>query len=434
MLAFYMSECPVQNCIQTIAPSILVESNVLFIAEVYSSGMQIIEPFIRGYQYVLEGNPIALIFTLLSAFQLWRGVKQVGVVRQRWTEFVADPLTRWKQHAAREMAFYVAIPISIFLHELGHAIVVWVLGGSVVAFGYFFFWGFVLPDRTFLPNQEWVLSTAGTWGNLLFAAVVWLWLRGNKSATLRYFAKQTLSSQIVYALIYYPIFTGVFGFGDWRTIYDFSATPLLSGTWAVLHALMLLGYWLLQRRGWFDELAFVDAESAEKYNQLAQDDSLEGRLKRIQIMLDGRAITDGRRLAVETARMFPQSAEAQLLTAVSLSNGEEVSRNAAQHAERALAMGLREPAWQVVANHLVGKFAKRSGKEQEALHALESAIRIAERETPQLSQLPACLYDYALLLRQIGRNEEGKAALERAIMASGGKSAEFYRSERVLFE
>ncbi len=397
--------------------------------------MQILDPLIRGYLFVLEGNPIALIFTLLSAVQLWRGVKQVRIVRQRWTEFVAAPLTRWKQQASREMAFYVAIPISIFLHELGHAIVVWALGGSVVAFGYFFFWGFVLPDRSFLPTQEWVLSAAGTWGNLLFAAVVWIWLRRHKSPTLRYFAKQTLSSQIVYALIYYPIFTGIFGFGDWRTIYDFTTTPLLAGGWAVLHVSMLLGYWQLQQRGWFDALTFTDAESAAKYQQLAQDESLEGRLKRIQMMLDGSATTEARKLAIETGRVYPESAEAQLLTAISLTNNErDVSRNAAQHAERALDMGLHDPAWQVIANQLIGKFAKRSGKEQKALQAFESAIRIAERETPHLPQLPVCLYDYALLLRQLGRNEEGHAALKRAITTADGKLAEFYRSERVLFE
>lgn len=398
--------------------------------------MQILEPFIRGYQIALDGNPIALIFTLLSALQLWRGIKQVGIVRKNWAKFVSEPLMRWKHQAAREMAFYVAIPISIFIHELGHAVIVWLFGGSVVAFGYFFFWGFILPDRSFLPNQEWLISVAGTWGNLLFAVVVWFALGKHKSSTIRYFAKQTLASQIVYALIYYPIFTGIFGFGDWRTIYDFAATPILSGGWAVLHVGMLLGYWLLRRQGWFDELAFADAESAEKYSQLAEDQSLEGRLQRIQMLLNGGAVTEAQRMASMLSQEFPDSAEAQLINAIALTAGgtQEISRRAAELAERALLMGLREPAWRVMAHNIVGKFAGRTGNTQNALHAYESAIRIAEHETPPLPQLAGCLYEYALLLRQSGRNEEGKAALERAIRESDGKSAEFFRSERALFD
>lgn len=401
--------------------------------------MDIITPFIRGYQFVLQGNPIALIFTLLSAVQLWRGVQQVGVVRSRWAQWIAAPLAGWKKAAARDMAFYVAIPISIFIHELGHAIAVWFFGGRVIAFGYFFFWGFVQPDRTFSPSQEWIVSVAGTWGNLLFALVVWVALGRNRSKTVRYFAKQTVASQIVYSLIYYPIFTGLFGFGDWRTIYAFEFTPLLSGAWAVFHASVLLAYWLLRQRGWFDALSFADEASAEKFAQFENDDSVEGRSERVRLLMAGGSLREGRRLAVETATLYPNSAEAQYIAAGALSgNRQDVSREAARYAERALQLGLGTAGQQAEAHHILANFEKRGGRPDVALQSMETAVRLGEGQQPPVPNMPAYLYDYALLLRQARREDEGRAVLERAIRAAEQmgqrESAEFFKQERALFE
>lgn len=398
--------------------------------------MEIIEVLVRGFQFGLVGSPIAIIFTVLSAVQVWRGVQQVNIVRQRWQQFVAAPLTAWKKSAAQQMAFYVAIPISIFIHELGHALFVKLFGGDVLAFGFFFFWGFVQPDRAFPPTEDWIIAVSGTWGNLIFAAVAFLWLGKNKSATLRYFARQTVASQIVFALIYYPIFTLGFGFGDWRTIYDFSQTPILSGGWAVFHAVVLLAYWLLRRRGWFDVLTFADAESAEKYTQL--DGSLESNIERIKLLMRGGSTREAQKLAVQTARAHPESAESQFMAAATLAgNRQDVPRDAADFAERALALGIGAGG-AAESNHILAIHERRRGNLPAAVHAIESAIRFGEQQPALMPNLATYYYDYALMLRQLGRDDEGGTALEKGVAlaerAGDKESAEFFRSERVLFE
>lgn len=99
----------------------------------------------------------------------------------------------------------------------------------MVSCGYGFYWGFVEQDRLFLASQEWFIKLAGTLGSLVFTAVLFFLLYRNQSQTLRYFARQSLKTLSYYTLIYYPIFSAVTFIGDWRVIYDFGSTPLLSG-------------------------------------------------------------------------------------------------------------------------------------------------------------------------------------------------------------
>ena len=101
-------------------------------------------------------------------------------------------------------------------------------GGQVAEFHYRAFWGYVVPIGSFTAAQSWFIAIAGTLASLAFGLFVWWVFRRASSSTLRYFGLRAFRFQVYFSLIYYPLFT-LLGFdGDWRTIYDFSATPLLS--------------------------------------------------------------------------------------------------------------------------------------------------------------------------------------------------------------
>ncbi|MCZ7670661.1 MAG: M50 family metallopeptidase [Chloroflexi bacterium] len=143
-------------------------------------------------------------------------------------------------------------PLGVFFHELGHALAVWFFGGTVVGFNFRFFWGEVEHFGVYTLPERWLISLAGTLGSLLFGLGVWLALRHNRVSSLRYFGLRAFRFQIYFSLLYYPLFSIILPIGDWRVIYDFAATPILSSVTLVVHLLFLAAYWLYDRQGSFE--------------------------------------------------------------------------------------------------------------------------------------------------------------------------------------
>ena len=215
-------------------------------------------------------SPLELLFYGLSLLQAYRAVQLTGILRRDWNGFRQPPLTRQKMHLAEQAAFLLAIPPSVIVHEFFHAIPIWQFGGRVVSCGYGFYWGYVQPDRIFPPGQEWLISLGGTLGSLLFAAVLFTLLYKNRSVSLRYFARQSLRNLLYYSLIYYPIFTMLTFIGDWRIIYNFGSTPVLSGATAVVHAILLLLFWQANRNGWFELVGHSSDADAVEFARLQE--------------------------------------------------------------------------------------------------------------------------------------------------------------------
>src|SRR5690606_35106961 len=90
-------------------------------------------------------------------------------------------------------------------------------------------------------------------------------LRRNSSRTVQFFGLRAFRFQIYFSLIYYPIFTLFLPIGDWRTIYNFSATPVLSGITAAIHALLLFLFWRADRAGAFEMIAFDSMAEQARY-------------------------------------------------------------------------------------------------------------------------------------------------------------------------
>ena len=263
---------------------------------------------------------IAILFTLLSLGNFVQAVRLGANIRRRWADFTRNPLQRWHKQASESAAFLIMVPPGVLLHELAHAVFVWVYGGQVVDVGYGFYWGYVLPQGVFTATEDWVISISGTFASMLYAVFFWAIMRRHSAEAVRYLALRGLRFHFQYALIYYPIFTAVTFIGDWRVIYNFNETPLLSSVALAMHAGTLGFFWWSDRRGWYTMSAFSSETDRQKFNALAQQIAQGTVDEKAQLAYVRELLRQGEpdaaiRAAKTLAQQLPQSANAQQMLA-----------------------------------------------------------------------------------------------------------------------
>ena len=392
-------------------------------------------------------SPLELLFYGLSLLQAFRAVQLAGRIRRDWSGFKQPPLTRQKMHLVEQAAFFLAIPPSVLVHEYFHAIPIWLFGGRIVNCGYGFYWGFVQPDRFFLPSQEWIISLGGTIGSLLFAAVLFGLLYRNQSPALRYFGRQSLRSLLFYSLIYYPIFTALTFIGDWRIIYDFGSTPLLSGGTAVVHILLLLLFWQANRRGWFEMVGYRSQQDAAAFAQLEErwqfgPENVKVALSYAEALRMGGAKQKATAVLQQVIGQNPNAARAYLQLAFIQAEGKRnVPGTAVRNLEKALQLGLDSPHEQAMAHQLLGQYRLDVGKGQEALQHFDQAIGAVEAK-PDMATNPlftARLYHLRSLAHQRLRQPEmarqnAAKAVELAQTGADAKAVAHYQRELEIVE
>lgn len=380
------------------------------------------------------------LFDLFALLYLFRGLQLLNRIRQQWASLIANPLTNTKKQLAEQASFFVAVPPGVLLHELGHVLAVWLFGGQVVEFGYRVFWGFVRPSGTFTVTQDWFISLAGTLGNLIFGVALWLWLRHHRSAAFRYFALRAFRFQIYFALIYYPLFTIILPIGDWATIYDFGATPVLSGATAVFHAGLLLLFWYGDRIGWFEMPAFDSPDAQTNFEALQaqatanpQDTQLQ--LRYAEALRTGGATNRAKRHLEQLLAQQPRLAEAYLQRAALRSN-HSVGNDAAADAEKALALGLASPRNRSFAHYLLGQHYQDREQAEKATaqytQAIETAVSLDPGYVAHLHYGRSQAYRHRQQYR-LARQDIQKA-IELAHAIGDKQMLTRYRSEQEVIE
>lgn len=376
--------------------------------------MEILQPLIRAWASNFS-NPLFLVFTALSLVQLVQGWRRLAQLRPKWQEWQADPLNAWKKTFGEDISFYAAVPISVVIHELGHAIVVWAFSGHVIEFGYFFYWGYVLPDRVFpYAWQEWILASAGTWGNVVFALAIFLLFWNHRSPSWRYTARRTVRFQLFFAFLYYPIFTFILPIGDWRTIYNFNATPELSSAMVVVHLLILAGYWLGERRGWFTMQTFASKEEESLFTETlaqaeANPEDMQAQMAQLPVLLNSGSQQAGLQLAKKLMKQWPNSAE-PLFYAILFEwhiTETRVPLSSVKNAERLLDLPA-PPSWHAVAHLALGAYQSELGYDEKARPHFDMGLR-------QANQQHFILYHRALLFIRQGQYNEARQDLELAL-------------------
>lgn len=189
-----------------------------------------------------------LISALFTIVYIFRAARVLYILIREWSSFWKPPLTPYKRRLAQEAGFFLIIPLGVLLHEVGHAVATWMVGGRVVRFRWYLFWGYVVPVGHFTPAQDWWIALSGNLVSVLFGwMLLWLGSRvSRRKEVLRYLLLTTGEFQVYYALIGYPLLSFAGLVGDWIIIYRFSVTPVLSALTALFHigALLLTRRWI----------------------------------------------------------------------------------------------------------------------------------------------------------------------------------------------
>jgi tetratricopeptide (TPR) repeat protein len=188
---------------------------------------------------------------------------------------------------------------------------------------------------------------------------------------------RTFRFQIYFSLLYYPLFTLFLPVGDWRIIYNFQATPVISVVTAVIHAVALLLFWRADRSGKFEMVAFNSPADQARYEMMARAvGDPAAQLQTIAMAKNGGAPRQAGRLLDEFLKTHPESAEGYLqLALLSLeTNRGQPSRDVIDATEKAIALGLRDPNHVILARQLAASHYLERGDGAEAEAQLNAAL------------------------------------------------------------
>ena len=188
-------------------------------------------------------------FALISLIYVVLGVRVVSQLVRHWRTAFDRRFTAADRKLVDQAAFFVLVPIAVGLHELGHAVAIWLFGGTVIGFGYFGFAGYVAFDpRQFSSNQEVVVAAAGTIVNILLGAGAMAFVllrRPPVRAAINQLLVQFTLISLLNALVLYPVLDFVSNFnGDWRQMYGKGDTATTTAVLLVHAASLGLLYWL----------------------------------------------------------------------------------------------------------------------------------------------------------------------------------------------
>ena len=322
------------------------------------------------------------LFNIIALFYVFKGFQVAVKVGREWASLRQEPLTPAKKQLAETASFFLAVPPAVLVHEFFHALATWMFGGKIVDFGYGVFWGYVVPVGDFSAAQDWFIALAGTLGSLTFGVGIWLLLRRNQFSTFRYFGLRAFRFQIYFALLYYPILSIFITEGsDWRVIYDFQATPILSGITAVIHLPILYLFWKTDRDGRFEQPAFATVNEQTQFHAveniaaLAPDDA-QAQLQYIDALRRGGVSNKANQELKQFLKQHPESGFAHLeLALLQDVKSNQVSKNVFRHAKRALELGL-EPDEEMLARHLISEHYLAIGETSKAVGEIDQALAL----------------------------------------------------------
>ncbi|MCA9858796.1 MAG: hypothetical protein KC438_03700 [Thermomicrobiales bacterium] len=199
-------------------------------------------------------------FGLISLFYLFLGVRFLFQFIPRRKQIFDSNFTPYDRSMLGQAAFFLLLPISVALHELGHAVAIWLMGGKVLDFGFFFFSGYVSYDpRGFSAVQQTLVAFAGTFVNLVLivvaVAVVFL-KRPPLRAPWNELLLQFVFISGINTLVFYPAIDLLLDIsGDWSQMYQ-SGIPWLTAVIVVIQVgFIAAGVWGMRNPGMRDRIA-----------------------------------------------------------------------------------------------------------------------------------------------------------------------------------
>lgn len=250
---------------------------------------------------------------LFSLFGIFFCIQSLLQLSKRWSRIGKDPVTAEDQSLAQRLAIFVGVPIGVLLHELGHSLATWQLGGTVETFQWRFMWGYIIPSGDFSPAGMWWISFSGNLVSIILGLLPILWINHIRERFWSEVVYNFIRIQSVYALIYYPVVSLLSQQGDWVHIYNFYS--LTQPTWPyaaftlVAHVAVLVGLWRLyySRRVLRWRLAH-QVHALETWNDLEaqivrEPDNLQPRLALLYFLLNAQELHQAKQVYRQLQRL-----------------------------------------------------------------------------------------------------------------------------------
>ena len=189
---------------------------------------------------------LSLLYCLIGARVLYQVVRS-------WRLLWDATFTPSDRLLITQAAFFLLVPISVALHELGHAVAIWSFGGRVTDFGYYLYAGYVGYREPFTATQQTIVAAAGSAVNLLLCAAALLAAlakRPHLRAPINELLVQFALISGINAFVIYPLldFASSLQGGDFHQMYSFDA-PAVSTAILIVHiAVLVFGVWALRSR------------------------------------------------------------------------------------------------------------------------------------------------------------------------------------------
>lgn len=196
-------------------------------------------------------------FGLLSVLYLFGAGWTLWQLPKKWRGFFADYPDGETRRLANTSAFLLLTPPAVYLHELGHALAVQLLGARLIGISFFFYWGFTSYTGRLTPSDSWIIAAAGPAVTFVLGwLALGIGLSGPFRPAINLLVAQFGLIQLFQILVFYPLLTlanfGDLSGSDFSVLYS-SATPSLQVLTGVIHigslVLLVAGYRLPFFRG-----------------------------------------------------------------------------------------------------------------------------------------------------------------------------------------
>ncbi|MEO0947242.1 MAG: tetratricopeptide repeat protein [Cyanobacteria bacterium J06641_5] len=251
-------------------------------------------------------------FDLISVFCGLICAQTLLQLLQHWSSFWDDRITAKDIELAQRLAVFFLVPISILLHEVGHSLATWQVGGTVSSFQWRFYWGYIIPWGEFSPAEFWWIAFSGNLVSILLGLLPIPLIAYIRKRIIAELAYMYVCVQLIYALVGYPLLSLTWQQGDWLAIYDFAVWPYALPT-LIVHGVLLWGLWrLYYSPKVVDWRLSRDAQVSDKWKYLQADtkddpNDLQLQLRSGYFLLQHKEVREAQRVGKKVARIAPDS-------------------------------------------------------------------------------------------------------------------------------
>jgi hypothetical protein len=260
-------------------------------------------------------------FDLISVFAILIATQTLWQLSQNWTSFWDDQVTAKDREIAQRLALFTFIPVGVLLHEIGHSLATWQVGGTVTTFQWRFYWGFIIPSGNFTSSEYWWIAFSGNLVSIIIGLLPIAFIPHVRKRIVGEVLYFFACAELVYALVGYPILSFGLQGGDWVKIYDFSVQPYASLT-LVCHIALLLGLWQLyhSQNAIHWRLAgnsnTLSTWEQLKTNVAQKPNDLESNLELAYLLLQNNELHEAKKITQQVYRLAPTDQRAMVLRLV----------------------------------------------------------------------------------------------------------------------